>query len=395
MKRLIRLVLLLPLLLLVQVTAAPAPVAAQKNVTAVRLFVADAQTGTVSVLDAVEGRVIASFSTPSTNPGVVASPGGRWVYVINTAANKVTIIDTGMRREDHGDHQDLVLGPAFVRGTVTTGRRPIDTWAQHGMATVHNDDDGTLAVFDEDRLETELTYTEIRGAGTGHNNAVVLDGVVLLSLAAKGEVTAYRMNGTAIQTFEGCMGTHGWATRGANMAAAGCADGVMIFTRMANGVQARKIGEPAGSPETARVGTIVAHENAPFFVGNFGQGLAIIRPDADVLQPVPLPSAPVRFWFDVTGTRIVVLTRDGVVRLLDAASGTQLGQVPAVTAMQTGEGAPPTAQMALAGEMAYVTDPQAGTLVEVDLARMSVTRRLALGGAPRGIAAVRMTGVMD
>jgi hypothetical protein len=288
-----------------------------------------------------------------------------------------------------------VAGPSFVRGTVNTGRRPIDFWAQRGMATVHNDDDGTLAVFDENRLETVLDYTEIQGAGTGHNNAVVLDDVVLLSLASRGEVTAYRMNGTAIQTFEGCMGTHGWATRGISMAAAGCADGVMIFTRTAGGVQARKVGEPAGSPEASRVSTIVAHQSVPYFVGNFGQGLAIIRPDADVLQPVALPSNPVRFWFDATGTRIAVLTMDGVVRLLDAATGAQLGEVTAVTAMRTGEGAPPTAQMALAGSMTYVTDPQTGALVEVDLGRMAVARRLTLGGAPRGIAAVSLTGVVD
>jgi DNA-binding beta-propeller fold protein YncE len=392
----VRLRFALPILLIaaVCVNSRPAPVVAEDTVTVIRLVIADADTGALTVLDAADGRTIATFGTPSANPGVTASPSGRWVYAVNTAANRVTILDTGLRLEDHGDHADLVVGPPFVRGTIVTGRRPIDFWAQRGMATVHNDDDGTLAVFDEGRLEVALDYTEIRGAGTGHNNAVVLGDTVLLSLASAGRITAYRMDNSIVTSFEGCLGTHGWTTRGAT-AAAGCIDGVMLITNSPAGLMAKKVAEPAGSPDTARVSTLISHEQSPVLIGNFGQGLAIIQPDADLMQVVPLPSMPVRFLFDAAGTRLVVVTLDGMVHVLEPATGRILGSMAAVTPIRTGDGAPPTALMAVTATTAYVTDPQAGQVVAVDLAGPSLARRMNVGGAPRGIAAVAMTGVQD
>jgi DNA-binding beta-propeller fold protein YncE len=386
----------LPLLLVIAMSVNPPPLtaASQETTTVTRLVIADATTGALTVLDAADGRIIATFGTPSANPGVVASPGGRWVYAVNTAANRVTILDTGLRLEEHGDHADLVVGPPFVRGTVVTGRRPIDFWAQRGMATVHNDDDGTLAVFDEGRLEVALDYTEIRGAGTGHNNAVVLGDTVLLSLASAGRITAYRMDNSVVTSFEGCPGTHGWTTHGGT-AAAGCTDGVMLISNSPAGLTARKVAEPDGSPETARVSTLISHEQSPMLVGNFGQGLALMSPNDDAMRVVPLPSMPVRFLFDAAGTRLVVLTLDGMLYVLEPATGRIVGSLSAVTPMRTGEGAPPTALMAVTSGAAYITDPQAGEVVAVDLAAPSVIRRIDLGGAPRGIAAVSMSGVQD
>jgi len=271
MTRILRLSIILAALLFAGVTAAGRPhtVAAQGEVTVTRLVVADAQTGALSVIDAEDGTVLATFGTPSANPNVVASSSGRWVFAVHTAANRVTVLDTGLRLEDHGDHRDLVVGHPFVRGTVVTGRRPIDFWAGDSRATVHNDDDGTLAVFDDERLEHTLDFTEIRGAGTGHNNAVVLGETVLLSLASAGRISAYRINGAAITSFEGCPGTHGWTTR-AGTAAAGCTDGVMLITGTGTNLTARKVGEPAGSPESARVSTLTSHPDNPVLAANFG-----------------------------------------------------------------------------------------------------------------------------
>lgn len=369
-------------------------VSAQTTTSVSRLVVADAVTGVLTVYDAADGRPLAVFSTPSANPGVVASPGGRWVYAINTAANRVTILDSGLQLVDHGDHKDLLIGPAYVRGTVNTGRRPIDFWAQNGEATVHNDDDGTLAVFDEERLEFALDYAEIRGAGTGHNNAVVLGDTVLLSLASAGRITAYRMDNSVVTSFENCPGTHGWTVRG-DTAAAGCADGVMLITRTDAGLRSGKVAEPLGSPENARVGTLTSHPASSVMVGNFGQGLALVRPDAETLQVVPLPSNPVRFLFDQSGARLVVLTLDGTVHLLQPDTGRVLASVAAVTAMRTGEGAPPTAAMAVGAASTYITDPQAGVIVELALDQLRVTRRWTTGGTPRNIALVTATGVVE
>jgi DNA-binding beta-propeller fold protein YncE len=324
--------------------AAPAATQAQEmegqEHAAQRLVVADAADKTLRVIDAESMETLASFSMPGPIGTVAASPSGRWVYAVHTDVNRVTVLDTGLRLEDHGDHQDLRESAPYVRGTVFPGRRPIDFWTNNGFATVHNDEDGTLAVFDEGRLEITLDYTEIKGEGTGHNNAVVLGDSVLLSLASAGRVTAYGMNGGVKTRFEGCPGTHGWTTRGTTLAASGCTDGVLVYRATPEGVTASKIAEPADSPENARVSTLISHPQSPVLIGNFGQGLAIVQPEQATLRAVPLPANPVRFAFDHEGKQVLVLTFDGYVQAIDAESGATQWRIAAVEPVSTTNGAP-------------------------------------------------------
>jgi len=288
-----------------------------------RLVVADPSANRVMVLDAESGAPLASFDTPGAVTNLVASPGGRWVYALQTQANALSIVDTGLHREDHGDHQDLEVNDPSMRGMVTPGQKPIDFWAGNGLATVHNDDDATLAIFDEETLEDSLEFATLKGAGTGHNNAVVLGDVVLLSLVSEGKITAYdRATGVAHTTFDGCPGAHGWTTRGISFAAVGCTDGVMLFTKNGSNVQARKVEEPLLSPGTARVSTLQTHRTNPMLVGNFGQGLAMLTADSQAIAPMPLPANPLRFHFTPDGTQVIVLTADGKVHGVDPAGGT-------------------------------------------------------------------------
>jgi hypothetical protein len=387
---------LLAALLLGAVTAlggAPSPAVEAAETTATRLAVVDFETNTVTVLDASTGEALAGFGMPG--PGTVyGSSSGRWFYVIHTSTGRVSVIDSGLSLEDHGDHVDLERRPPFVRGTVITGRRPIDTWVGNGYLTTHNDDDGSLAVFEDKRLEVALDYAEIRGAGTGHNNGLILGDYVLLSLASAGRVTAYRMDGSAVQTFEGCPGTHGWAIAG-DVAAAGCADGVMIFTLAGGQLSMSKVNNPAGTPMGTRVGTVRASANSPVMVGNWGSGLAIIRPGAAELQAVPLPTAPRAFSFTPDGARLIVLTNDGNVHALSPSTGQVLGMAAAVepyTPAAAGQPPVPAPGMVVGSGVAYLTNPTIGQIVEVNTNTMTVSMRMNVGGAPTSIAMVSMTG---
>jgi hypothetical protein len=375
--------------------AAPASVAQDmsgEDHAAQRLVVANAADRTLRVIDAETMETLGSFSMPGPIGTVAASASGRWVYAIHTDVNRVTIVDTGLRLEDHGDHKDLRESAPYVRGTVFPGQRPIDFWTNNGFATVHNDEDGTLAVFDEGRLEIALDYTEIRGEGTGHNNAVVLGDTVLLSLASAGRVTAYGINNAVKTRFEGCMGTHGWTTRGTTLAASGCTDGVLVYRPTADGVTASKIAEPADTPENVRVSTLISHPDSPVLIGNFGQGLAIIHPDRPTLQAVPLPANPVKFAFDHTGKQVIVLTFDGYVQGLDPETGQTRWRVAAVTPVSITTGAP-RPSLTVCEEMAFVTDPPRGELVGIELSSASATKRLRLGGSPTNLGLAAVEGV--
>jgi hypothetical protein len=95
---------------------------------------------------------------------------------------------------------------------------------------------------------------------------------------ARAGVRVFDRSETQLATFDGCPGLHGQATLG-NAVAFGCSDGVLIVEVRGGGTfAANKIGNPAGSPEGARVGVLASHPASPVMVGNFGQGIAIIDP---------------------------------------------------------------------------------------------------------------------
>jgi DNA-binding beta-propeller fold protein YncE len=387
--RLTRLMLLPLLAVAIGLAGATAPTHADEK-EAKRLFVVDASRNMVIALNPEDGTTVGMFSMPGPTT-LNASSSGRWVYALQTGENRMTVIDSGLKLVSHGDHDDLSVGPPYVRGTVVTGRRPIDFWSGSGMATVHNDDDGTLVVFDDKRLEVALDYTEIRGMGTGHNNAVVLDGTVLLSHASSGRVAAYGMDNTMVTMFEGCPGAHGWTVRGMT-AAVGCTDGVLLITKGATGLTSFKVGEPAGSPETARVSTIRSHERVPVMWGNFGQALARFAPGQPLVDVIPLPANPVRFEFNADGDRLVVLTADGQVHTLDPNSGRVLTSVAAVAAVRMGTPAPPRPSIAVGEDTAYATDPTTGEVVVISVKSGQIERRIRVGGEPASIALIRMGG---
>jgi DNA-binding beta-propeller fold protein YncE len=376
-----------------QPLAAPA-VRAEDEPHAARLVVADPSANRLLVLDAHSATPLATFDTPGAPTNLVASPGGRWVYALQTQTSSLSIVDTGLHREDHGDHQDLDVTAPSLRGTVTPGQKPIDFWAGNGVATVHNDDDATLAIFDEERLAESLEFTLLKGAGTGHNNAVVLGDIVLLSLVTEGKITAYdRVTGAPGRTFEGCPGTHGWTTKGVSFAAVGCTDGVMLFTKDGAEIRAHKVEEPLLSPANARVSTLASHRDSAVLVGNFGQGLALIRPDTATLDAVPLPANPLRFHFTHDGDRVIVLTADGKVHGVDPAGGQVVWSTEAVTPFDAQAGGP-RPSMAVGEDIAYVSDPPRGSLVMINLAAGALEGGpIAVGGTPTAIVLAAAEGI--
>ncbi|HZO31851.1 MAG TPA: hypothetical protein VFH48_38325 [Chloroflexota bacterium] len=359
-----------------------------------RLVVADATSHVVSVFDPESRQRVASFATPGKIGNVYPSSTGRWVFVVHTDANRVTILDTGLRLEDHGDHQDAQAASPHVRGTVYPGQKPIDFWAGHGMATVHNDDDGAVTVFDEHALEESIAPRTIKGAGTGHNNAVVLEDMVLLSLASEGTVTAYGLtDGAPRARFDGCPRTHGWTAPTPTFAAAGCLDGVLLFSKAGDEIGVRKLAEPDGSPENARVSTIVSHRDNPVLIGNFGDGLALITSDATVIRPIPLSAAPVKFAYARDGQRVVALTLDGKAHAVDPASGAVLWSADAVAAVDP-TGVVPRPSLTVGETIACLSDPTRGTVVRLDVgSRASAGAPIQVGGTPSLLTLITMEGV--
>jgi DNA-binding beta-propeller fold protein YncE len=344
-----------------------------------RLVVADARVGQLLVLDLEKGEVVGRFSAPG--PAVVyPAPGGQYAFAIHREQNRVSIVFTGLGLEDHGDHKDLVLQSPYIWATINTGPRPTHFKSHANQIVIYNDGDGTMAVFDAAKLGLVPDFDQIATGAPDHGAPVALGSVVLAGSLNRGAVEVYSRGGRRITSFAGCPRLHGQAVLGSTVAY-GCADGVLLLEQRGSGFVSRKLANPAGTPERVRVGTLVAHPQHPFFIGNFGQGLA--RIDA-AIRPLPLPANPVRFGFDKDG-QLVVLTADGRLHTLEAATGRVLASLQVLKPIAAGTDTIRPA-LALGDGMAYLTNPAAGEILEVDLAQMQLKRRFNVGGTPGSLA---------
>lgn len=352
-----------------------------------RLLVADSQTGALTVVDLQHGRPVALFSTPGA-ANVYTTASGRFGFAVHRDANRVTVVYSGLRTESHGDHNDLVVEAPYIMATVNTGPKPTHFTSHGEWSAIFNDGDGSVALFNEGEFEQIVRFSRFPTMGPDHGVAVVTGGVtmigevVLVGGVNLGRVDVYSLDGQFIRSFDGCPRLHGEAIRG-EVAAFGCADGVLLIENQQGTLAARKLFNPTGTPSDVRVGTIVAHENVPHFVGNFGQGLVFINPLSNTMTPVPLPERLVRFGLDLTGDFLVALTADGKLHVLDPLTGAARGSLDAVSPLRAGVNLRPG--FSLGEGLAYLSDPFTGDVVEVDLEALQVTQRISVGGAPTGL----------
>lgn len=114
------------------------------------LFVASEDTGRGIVMDAADGRVIASMEVGGEPEGVTISPDGRFVYMTSEEDHRVAIIDTATHR---------------VVASIEVGLRPRFTeFSDDGRtAYVSGENDGTITVIDT-ATQRKLRTLKLEGA---------------------------------------------------------------------------------------------------------------------------------------------------------------------------------------------------------------------------------------
>lgn len=389
------------------------PMVAEEAETAVRVMATDAGNGDLTVIDPESGDVVGRFTTPIGGyTAVYPSESGRYLLANHYAGNHVTIVDSGLFLEDHGDHADLVAAPPFVLATVATGAMPAHGWAHDGLIAVHNDGDGTITMFDESELGEAIAPEEFAVAQPDHAAIATLGDAMLVGYYDLGRIDAYALDGELLQEdIATCTGAHGEA-RFKDALAFGCQEGVLIVSREgdaftteliaypgspATGTAAIDAATPAAEAELPRTYTLAAHHDSDVLVGDFGGGLALISGDADDLSfdVLPLPANPLGFDFDLDGERLAVLTDDGQVHGIDPNGGEILWSTPAVTPyteIEIGDGFDFYPSLAASETAAYVADPKEGEVVEIDLDSGEVSHRFAIGGQPARVAVTSASG---
>jgi ABC-type Zn uptake system ZnuABC Zn-binding protein ZnuA len=369
--------------------------------TMLRLLVSDFETAPSKLIDVDNGKIIARYEVGApTYP--YTSPTGRFGVKIQTNANLITAVDSGILIEDHGDHMHPYKRDARLTDFRAEGRTPIHYVAHAGQIAIFNDGSGEVMLLTERNFESaEAEMLTFKTARPHHGVAVPLGDRIVLSVpdtqnmdyALPLGIEVRDMRDNVVASFaDQCPGLHGEASSGA-FTAFGCADRVLVLERNGDDFSVKSLRYAPETPSGTRVGTVIGHEKQNFFIGNFGQtGLVRIDPIAGTLTPITLPMRYSAFRLDAeTGEKIIVVTTDGSVHRIDAMTGRIEASIEAVTPFVFRTRVPRPG-LATVRNLAYVTDPAAGEVVEIDLEAMNVTRRFVVEGKPVRLAVL---GVLE
>ena len=154
---------------------------------------------------------------------VYAGADGTLVYAVQTDADRVNVIDSGVRYVPHEDHDDLDLVEPALLDFALDGTTPIHFVAHDDTIAIFNDGDGTATIFTEDVVRSNSADTLTVDSGRPHHGvAVPMDDVVVISLPDPDDpeaalpvgVTVRTLAGEEVAAFAECPGLHGEASIG-------------------------------------------------------------------------------------------------------------------------------------------------------------------------------------
>ncbi len=331
-----------------------------------RLVVADAGAGVVRVLDLITEEVVDAGRVDGL-AGIAGD--GRHAYVTG-ADGTVHVVDSGAWTVDHGDHVHHYRATVREVGGLA-GEEPVAVFADRIVSAVARAD-GTVQLLDRARLDegavAELA-TIIRSPHRGP--AVPYEGHVLASAAEPGHelgsaVVVHGRDGAPVATIDvACPALQGAAVTRRGVVF-GCADGALLVSEDDGAFHGEKIPYPRPVADAERAREF-EHRPGSATLAAVAGDTGVWSLDVTARTWTHLPTGPVAA-VNTAGpdAPLLTLTADGVLHAYDVASGTETAAAPL---LNPASGSVPTsASIQVDTSRAYVNDPAAGVIHEIDYA---------------------------
>jgi hypothetical protein len=370
------------------------PVAAE-TITATRLVVADHAAPRVLLTDETGSTLLRIETAEPARLAEGIHPGQ--VALREPRLGRVTLLETGLRLEGHGDHGDLRIGEPARLPIELRGPRPSHIVASDGRLAAYFDGDGSATVI---AAEPGTPQLRISARHPHHGVAFPFEApqglrVAITEAPANGErpngISIRDERGVELARHETCPRLHGEGRTG-HWIGFGCADGVLLLD--VRGGEVRNLANPPGSGERM-VRNLIGGEDWGLFLGDFGpDAMVVIDPGEGSMRVVSLPARRLHFALDPrradTGYAIL---EDGMLLSFSTLDGSIRARVQA-TGRYSLEGGAAVARprLSASGGMVAVSDPAAGRVVLHDAETLAVRRVVETGGAPFDIRLVSLTG---
>lgn len=369
---------------------------------AYRLLVADGEAGTISLLNVGSGDVVGTVEVdpPVEAPTMFATAGdGRLAFAIMYDRDGVQAIDAGVWAVDHGDHvHDDTASPQAL--ALYSGGQPAHVVGHDGRIAVFYDADGEYRLLDDDQVADGDGGTLVPVDAPHHGVVVPWDAERTI-VTAYGDtdpdrstlppnVVVHNTDGDTIQDdFPACPELHGEAAAGDTVSFA-CADGILTLEEHGDHFDGHKLDYP---DDDGRTGTLRAAPGMDVLVGNYTENaFLVVDPAQHTVEPIEIPESFTSFAVTAHGGGALLgVSPSGAVHTVDIGTGevTTIENVvtPFAADVQWTE---PSPQIAAGPDaLAFVTDPAAGQVHEIDLDGGDVHSH-ELGGTPFHIAVAGM-----
>jgi hypothetical protein len=329
----------------------------------------------------------------ASRPKLQTAGDDRHVFVLQSDAGKVGVVDAGTWSDAHGDHShSYVTEPSLLKTSFDHGTS-YHAVSDDERSVVWFDDDASFHAFDWKGLEDDEVETQRVETGAAHHGvaAPTSDGGFLASYAEGEEAAGILVldaEGKETGRIGGCEGLHGEAHAGQDAYAFGCSDGVLVV----DDGEGDSIASPVKGAGTS---TLVGAHETDLLVGNLysetdesaAHHLAFYDLGDKKATAVDLGVEFSGFARDDGQT--VALGTDGALHVVDEASGTVSETFPVVEPwVMTEEFSDPKPQVAVGGGFAYVTDPRDKSVAVFELGTGEERSRATLTDVPTSMVLV-------
>lgn len=373
-----------------------------------RLVVADAQDALLRVVGlGADASDVTTLDLTAPASYLYASGSGRFAVAQQRAQDVLHILDGGVevsagtvRRTE-----PTVLG-AFGDAAPTHGNVNGD------IISVFFDGNGMSRFWDEDDLQAGITdpFLSIETGGAYHGATVAMgDGEHVVVTRKDGEnvlpagVDVYDRSGELVDTTRNCPNLHGNAAN-RDWVVIGCVDGVLTVG-LESGAPVFERYSLADGPEWGTGTVWSAWDASRFLLRNSDRSLprgtpptpdnrrlATFDPASGSVTNLPLPGGDVDWTAGLSadGRYALVLGRTGNLYVFSMSSAGLVARFDGIVAGPDAMPSGAAPYLASTVDRAYLSDPVAGEVVELDLSvsTPAILRRIAVPGTPTRIAVV-------
>ena len=379
--------------------AEAAPASDRTEVGALTPRIVLAHEGGVTTLDSADG---ATLGTAEVEGYVRLNPVGDGRHVAVSASDAITMYDTGLLAQGHGDHFHYYVQDPALTGLAIEAPMPGHVVPHGDRTALFADGTGAITLLDPLALaEGDLGVLEETVTESPHHGVAVplSDGGLLLTQGtedARSTVQVLDADGEVTAETTDCPGVHGEAaalpTASGDVISLGCENGSVIY-------RDGEFHKVAIEGDYQRSGNQKGHADSPIVLADHK---VEAEPEGGIERPTEIALIDTRdatqkivdlgseYWFRSLDRgpngEALVLTTDGELNILDPETGEMLHEVPV-----TGEWTEPeqwqeaAPMMAVADGTAFVVDPAAKKLVMVDVASGESYRELELPIVPHEI----------